>query len=558
MMPFAGCQSLSSHGVKSSTGISACSNNFQTLAAAEIAYSQAIQREQQCDASCLEYFFQAATLAWPDVAQQVVQCGKPSGRQAEIYHASLGKLISNGNRYCRFHPSRGLEIQTASGPITIPTTYQGFVWRPDEFDQLLNISITSSKELNNWYRCSGLGVATIAKHHRRPCEKFRREKQAFAATVILRPAHAGGDWAGGFEFVIADPLRVSTLDIDGVRVEIERDLTAPLANQMATKGKDNIKEFIQPGSTSENLGLFLLEPYQPGKIPLLFVHGLLSDPFTWADAANELRIRPDLMAHYQIMGFEYATGEPFLKSAALLRKQLHELHAQLDPAGSDPALSQMVLVGHSMGGLVAKLQVTHSGTQLWEAVSCRPLEELATSRETYEALATSFYFDPSPWISRVVFMGTPHLGSPWAKRPIGRIGAKLVEEPSSMEEMQQQLVRDNPGVFSREFSQRIPTSIDLLKAESPLLQRMDRLPYRDRVQLHSILGSGYWLLGAGDSDRVVPVSSASTPFAVSEKRVHAKHTHINHDPEAIDELFRILRQHLLEIAPANRPERVGG
>jgi pimeloyl-ACP methyl ester carboxylesterase len=549
-----GCQSL--RRASTTCDVAASSRQISGLAAAECAYAQAIKSEKQCDAMCVDYFFQAATLAWPDVERQVFKCGKPSGRATEIYRASLCKLIYNGQHYCRFDPSRGLDLQTESGQITIPIAYQGFPWRPDEFDQLVTVNQTSSKDLNTWYRCDGLGVATIAFHNRRSCERFRREQQAFAATVVLRPVADANGATSRFEFVFADPLRVSSLSIGGANVAIERNPTAPIAYRVAQKDKQYIQEFLHPGGTTENLGLFLLEPYQPGKIPILFVHGLLSDPFTWANAANELRARPDLMERYQIWGFEYATGEPFLKSAAFLRQQLQEAHAQLDPTGSDSALSQMVLVGHSMGGLVSKLQVTHSGTELWNAVSCRPLEELTTTPESYRELASSFYFEPSPWISRVVFLGTPHRGSPWARRPVGRYGAKLVEEPSSMEEMHQQLVHDNPGVFSREFTRRIPTSIDLLRADSALLQSMNRLPLDGRVQLHSIIGSGYWMLGGGKSDRVVPVSSAQIPLVTSEKFVHAKHTHINGNPDAIEELFCILRRHLQENGPVIQPIQV--
>lgn len=520
-----------------------------TLAAAECAYAKAIKLEDQCDALCVDYFFHAATLAWPDVEQQVVEHGQPEGRAAQIYRSSLCKLINSGQRFCRFNPSRGLDLQTEAGPVTIPIAYQGFLWQPGDFDQLVTVSQTSSRDLNNWYRCSGLGVASIAFHNRKPGERFLREQQAFSVTVVLRPVANDTDLTNGFEFVFADPSRVSALNIAGTSVAIARDLSAPIAYRLAQRDKEPIKQFLHPGSTDGNLGLFLTEPYQPNKIPILFVHGLLSDPFTWANVANEMRTQPEFVERYQLWGFEYSTGEPFLASAAILRQQLRELQWQLDPTGSDLALSQMMLVGHSMGGLVSKLMVTRSGTDLWNAVSCRPLEEIVTTPKLRNELAESFYFEPSPWISRVVFLGTPHKGSPWAKRPLGKWGAKLVEEPSSRKAEHEKLIRDNPGVFSREFTQRIPTSIDLLRADSPLLQSMDRLPFDGRVNLHSIVGSGYWLLGAGNSDRVVPVSSARNSSVVSEKFVHTKHTNINGNREAIKELFCVFRRHLQENDP---------
>ncbi|MFT5299896.1 MAG: triacylglycerol esterase/lipase EstA (alpha/beta hydrolase family) [Mariniblastus sp.] len=141
----------------------------------------------------------------------------------------------------------------------------------------------------------------------------------------------------------------------------------------------------------------MIKPYQPGKIPIMFVHGLLSDPFTWINMANDLTEHPEILERYQLWGFEYATGEPFLKSAAIFRRQLQEAHMQLDPTKSNPAMSQMVLVGHSMGGLVSKLLITESGTQLWDAVSCRPLESIGATPELRGNLADLFFFSHLHW-----------------------------------------------------------------------------------------------------------------------------------------------------------------
>jgi hypothetical protein len=86
----------------------------------------------------------------------------------------------------------------------------------------------------------------------------------------------------------------------------------------------------------------------------------------------------------------------------------------------------------------------------------------------------------------------------------------------------------------------------LLEPDSPLLQAMDRLPHDPRVQFHSIVGDGFWTLGGGESDRIVPVESARKPGVVSEKFVNAKHGNIHKDPEGVAELLGILRRHLQE------------
>ncbi len=513
---------------------------------AEFVYAEAVQMEQVGDTTCVDLYYQAATLAWPEIERQIVNRGKPYGRVGQVYQNSLRRLIVSGQRFCRLDPSRGLDIHTADGVLAIPIRYHGFPWKPSAFEKLVLWSHSADKHLNNWYRWSGLGVATVVSHDRHFSEPFQRKQHVFAASVVLRPIGDGIVSAGQFVLEFVDPLRVTSLSVGGTEVEIVRDLTAPLSYILARKDKNVVKQFLNPGTVSESGGLLMLEPYQPGKIPVIFVHGLLSDPYTWANVANELRARPELFQRYQIWGFEYATGEPFLKSAALFREQLLEIQFQFDPTGTDEALSKMVLVGHSMGGLISKLQITHSGDYLWNSVSCRPLDQITTSPATRNRLSHLFHFEPSPSVKRVVFIGTPHRGSPWARRPAGRFGAKLIEQPSTMKEIHQQLQSDNPGVFSREFRRRIPASIDLLRPDSNLLLSMNCLPHDESVPMHSIIGSGYRMIGARDSDRAVPVWSARIPRVVSEKFVHAKHTKLHGDPVVIDEVFCILRQHLLE------------
>ena len=247
------------------------------------------------------------------------------------------------------------------------------------------------------------------------------------------------------------------------------------------------------------------------------------------------------------MGLRIRHGRALFAEAADLRRQLRQVQQYVDPAGIDPALHQMVLVGHSMGGLIAKLQVTQSGSRLWDAVSCQPLPTILTTPATRQRLAESFFFEPSPLVSRVVFVGTPHRGSPWAARPIGRLSSRLIREPASLEEPHDQLIGDNPDAFSAEFSRRLPTSVDLLEPSSDLLDAMDRLPYAGHVQLHTIAGRGYCIPGAEDSDRVVPLDSSRKPGVATERLVDTKHQKMNRNPEVTQELLCILRTHVRRI-----------
>ncbi len=195
----------------------------------------------------------------------------------------------------------------------VPTRIHDFPWQPEDFDSLIPVGDYSTDKLNISYSNSGLGVATVAIHCRNPQEPFRKQQQAFSATVILRPVvPVEATCDSKFVLELFNPLRLSSVDVAGVNVPLRRDLTAPIAYEIENNKPNDFKAFVQPGSTTNNDGLFMIEPYQSGKIPIVLIHGLLSDPFTWVNIANEIRARPELMDRYQIWGFEYATGEPFL------------------------------------------------------------------------------------------------------------------------------------------------------------------------------------------------------------------------------------------------------
>jgi len=197
-----------------------------------------------------------------------------------------------------------------------------------------------------------------------------------------------------------------------------------------------------------------------------------------------------------------------------------------------------------MGGLVSTAQITSSGDYLWNSISKRRFDDTRIPSGYRQRLSESFFFEPSPAVSRVVYIGTPHRGSAFAQRLVGRVGSLLVKEPSELTEAHRQLIDNNPDVFTSEFSRRIPTSIDLLEPNSQLLFALRTLPKDCRVQYHSIIGDSCWTPSSGDTDGVVPVSSAQLSGATSEKLVDEKHSKLPQHPEVIAELLAILQQHL--------------
>jgi hypothetical protein len=264
---------------------------------------------------------------------------------------------------------------------------------------------------------------------------------------------------------------------------------------------------------------------------------------------NELRAWPTFHRRFEAWLYHYPTGASFLQSAAELRRELTSAVRRLDPQGTDPALKSLVLVGHSMGGLHAKLQVVEPGTAIWDSIACRPFEEIRMRPDLRRQVKPAYFFHPLPFVKRVVFIATPHNGSMLASLGIGRAASLTVQQPPEMKAIHDEIVRDNPGSFRPDYERSLPTTVDVLEPDSMILQSLRGLRVPCWVTTHSIIGNAHQSPVSDGGDCIVPVSSARLPGVVSEVLVPAKHTRVHHHPSTIAELERILVQHLRETGP---------
>ncbi len=349
-----------------------------------------------------------------------------------------------------------------------------------------------------------------------------------------------------------DPLVTRDVVVAGRRVPLETDLTTPLAyflNQLeytdigaATSG------LFRPGETPTRTGLHMLEPYQPGKIPVVLVHGIWSTPITWVGMFNDLRSIPEIRKNYQFWFYFYPTGQSFVLSAAGLRDDLAEMRTLLDPPRQQPALDQMVLIGHSMGGLISRMQTLESGNLFWEQVAQRPLDTFNAKESTRRTLQQTYFFQPNPSIRRVVTIATPHHGSSYSNTATRWLGRKLIGLPPIMNSLAQQLQLQNPEALRDDGIHLTKNSIDSLAPDSPALQAMQNSKSASWVVYHNILAKvpEGQLLGkfVGESDGIVEVASARTDDAVSEIVVGADHRTAHRHPRSVLEVRRILLEHL--------------
>ncbi|MEM8668498.1 MAG: hypothetical protein AAGG48_13350 [Planctomycetota bacterium] len=518
----------------------------------ELRYAEAVRLETKGCSKCVDLYFEVAVATRCHDGPKCPEC-----RKRRLHKSALKKLVATGQRFGRLDPRSGIQVHFQGHKQWIPITHHGFVWERDWFQALELVGEYSTNGFRTRHQSLGVGIPLVVTGSNTTRQPFLDDEAIFSATLHLNIG-SGVETASipsqAIRLELYDPLRVDRTVASENQQVIVKDLSASLAFRLRDENQTIIEDFINPGRASGDSRIVSAEPYQPGKIPIVLIHGLLSNPFTWADMANDLRAYPGFVEHYQLCVFEYPTGQPFLTSAAQLRAGISALRIGWDPHQQDPQLSKMVLVGHSMGGLIAKLQVTESGNQLWRSIAKRPFNEVRMGDFARQQLRDAFFFPPSPHVSRVVFMGTPHRGSPLARRCIGRIGARLVNAPDDRRLAYQQLIRLNPGVFTEEVQKRIPTSIDLLDPDSRLLQTIAKLPIEPCVQMHSVIGTKCCTLLNGKSDGVVPVKSAIEPRAISERRIKTTHGRLNDHPEAIEEVIAILNQHAWQsIEPIAEP-----
>jgi pimeloyl-ACP methyl ester carboxylesterase len=338
-----------------------------------------------------------------------------------------------------------------------------------------------------------------------------------------------------------------SVEIDGEPVVLEAEPSAALAYSLS---KSRVWGWELWGFLLGDLlgqqvktPLAFVEPYRPGRIPVVFVHGTASSPGRWADMLNVLSNTRQLHDRYQYWFFFYETGNPIAYSAMKLRETLTEAVRRLDPEGKDPALRQMVVIGHSQGGLLTKMTAIDSGSEPWRFFTRRPLEEMDVSPETRDLLRRMLYVKPLPFVRRVIFISTPHRGSYVAGWSISRWVATFVRMPLNIAGATTDLLRGNPDEVLVDPERPMFGAVFGMTPGSRFIKAVGPIPIAPEVKAHSIIPVTGGLPPEGQGDGVVKYDSAHIDGVESELVV----THQSHsaqaNPLAIEEVRRILLKH---------------
>ncbi len=520
---------------------------------AEAAYLTGKQLESKHPEAALDYYCAAVTHAYLYLFDPRYYLRRnpydPQYRAAcDLYNGSLESTL-------RLWQQDGVmrhehSVRTARQFWDIEVVTRSGRWGLKDFAEFKFVSSYEVKGFNQRHETFGLGVPLIGvrktEEGETPGDKFYPPVMSTPITAFLRicpPEHLSGNNQPARHKVLLelyDPLAGCDILVNGIRVPLESDLTTPLAYFLQQSSLESFANlgFFTPDRWENQTGLYFTEPFDPQKIPVILVHGLWSSPSTWSEMLNDLRAAPEIRNNYQFWFYLYPTGQPFWFSAAQMRDDLREMRASFDPNLRNPRLDQLVLVGHSMGGLVSKLQTVEGGDEYWQALSDTPFQLVKASDDIKQQIERAFFFQPNPAVRRVVTIASPHQGSHYSNGATQWLSSKLISLPQSMVSSYKQVFQDNPDILRTGDNRRSRTSIDALSPSSPLLPVLYRASKPAWVTYHNIVGNG-----KSDGDGIVSLVSARVENAESEKLVKTDHNTIHRHPETILEVQRILELH---------------
>ena len=399
-------------------------------------------------------------------------------------------------------------------------------------------------------RNAGLGAPIIAVSRKTADHPY---PGGLASTVFLRVDGGVADLTRGEAtgFVTGhSAFDGEGVTIGNVTVPLETDLSTHLAYTLDNPLVWKLgKTLFLKAETPIKSGLYPIQPYTPGKIPVVFVHGTMSSPVWWAEMLNTLRADPKIRDRYQSAFYLYDSGKPIVFSAVHMRDALAEYVHNADPEKRDGAMQQMVLVGHSQGGLLIKLCVTDTGDRLQRLYIDEDIETTDATAEEKGLLRRYTHFKSLPFVTRAVFISTPHRGSYLAGNLMRKLTRRFMRMPRDVMDTGEELLglaekHDVP----RKLKSGMPTSIDSMSPNNPTLLALAEMHPARHVQAHSIIAIKGDDQPPDGKDGVVAYTSAHLDDVESELIVSSGHSCQQH-PVTIEEVRRILLRHIEQSNP---------
>jgi pimeloyl-ACP methyl ester carboxylesterase len=354
------------------------------------------------------------------------------------------------------------------------------------------------------------------------------------------------------DLAVYDPYRVTSVQRHDQTVPLAANFSAGYGIWLARSGfaGQSLRTLFGRARGIDTPRIYMMQPFDPDRRIILMLHGLASSPEAWVNVANDIQGDEMLRQHFQVWQVYYPTNVPILVSLARIRRAAQQTLQHFDPDGTSMASRGMVLIGHSMGGVLARLLVSTSDEELWTTFQRKYLPEGAELDRNDERLNRLLRFTPMPQVERAIFIAAPHRGTPFASNRIARWASNLVRLPLTLLQEFDEVMQNATNMGSADKERQtfqVPNSIEQLRESDPLIQATARLPISPAVCFHSIIARRRATGPLEDSDDgVVPYRSAHLAGARSEMVIVSGHS-VQETPQAILEIRRILHEDIAEV-----------
>ena len=496
-------------------------------------------------------------------------------RQVQIrdfYNLAIAKLSS---AYSLRHPQKEVGQQIKVGQSIYQLDFSNYPLLKDQkIEQLMssyNLNFSGLRSIN---RRDGFGsefvlVLPDANDQQKESNKYILDPLHFsyasgvnpnihkarylAATFTAEPKSATSvnDILTKPEFVIRayDPYKYEQIQLAGKNYPLAANFSTPYGLWLAQNnlGKAAYLTLIDRDNRLTTPHLYMLEPYNPNKKVIVLVHGLASSPEAWIRLTNDIMGDKVLRENYQVWQVFYSTNMPITESRFQIYALLKQSFAQVNANAS--AKNDAVLIGHSMGGIIARLLVSDADVTQ-KALSMMSNRQL-NKYKNVPIVSQRMNIQDIPNFSRAIFLSAPHHGTAYADLWFTRAARKVIKLPGAFLTAVGDTLQSQEHDFS-DLAKQIDQGLiqngpsDLSYKSKFMVLTSDIVP-RKGLLFHSIMGNN---TDSNDpnviTDGVVPYKSAHLDGAVSEKIIKGGHS-IQETPEAVLELRRILRLHLMQL-----------
>jgi pimeloyl-ACP methyl ester carboxylesterase len=480
---------------------------------------------------------------------------RPSDSSAQsIYNFSVARAVENVGRANIKPWQHKIDIAGPRSHYTLTTPEPA---DPDHDPSRYDLFPTDTLKISGTFfktrsAANGIGaplVAVARAENPRFRQQYRLARVYAPVTAAVKfsspsPQSSPGQERGSrsenvAELEFVDPMKSERIAFSKRTFPLAVDLSAPTAMLIARERPERLgfARVMHPQEYADTARLCQLQQYDPNRTPVIFVHGLQETGASWAPMIDSLRNDAVIRERYQFWFYSYPSGYPYPYSAAMFRRDLDGIKRAF------PDHKRVVLIGHSMGGMICRLMITDAGDKIWRDFFATPPAKTPLASDTRKLLEESLVFDHRPDVERVIFISTPHRGSKLAVGWIGRIGAALIRTPrlfTSVYTSTKPILVADPAARTLK---RMPNSVDTLEPNDRFVRAVDKLPLMRGIPYHSIMGDRGRGNTPNSSDGIVPYWSSHLDGAQSELIVHSGHG-AQEDPQAIREVERILKENL--------------